>query len=291
MASVGAAVLTAFAAPSPARAQSTAEYRAWNQPIKPLHLIGNIYYVGATEVSSFLITAPEGDILLDGGFAETAPQILANIKTLGFDPRDVKILINSHAHFDHAAGLAALKRATGAKLVVSKPDSALIARGGHGDFAWGDQLTFEPVVADHTVHDGETITLGSTTIVAHITPGHTRGCTTWTTTVDDAGVKRDVVFACSFSAPGYQLVENKKYPTIREDFQRSFAIMRSLPCDVLLAPHGSIFHLKEKIARLGTTPNPFVDPAECKAYVDESEKAFDAKVLEQRHAPLVIKHP
>jgi metallo-beta-lactamase class B len=276
---------------SPARAQATAEWRAWNEPIKPFHVIDNIYYVGATEVSSFLITSDLGDILLDGGFAETAPQILANIKTLGFDPHDVKIIINSHAHFDHAAGLATLVHATGAKLLLSKPDSALVARGGRGDFQWGDSATFEPVVADRTVRDGETIKLGATSIVAHITPGHTRGCTTWTMTVNDGGVKRDVMFVCSFSAPGYQVVRNKKYPEIRDDYESSFAKARALPCDVLLGPHGSIFHMKEKIAKLGSTPNPFVDPAECKAYIDAAEQAFDAKVLEQRHAPLVLKHP
>jgi len=285
------AALVAQICVTPARAQATAEWRAWNEPIKPFRVIDNIYYVGATEVSSFLITSELGDILLDGGFAETAPQILANIKTLGFDPRDVKIIINSHAHFDHAAGLAALKRATGAKLLLSKPDSALAARGGLGDFQWGDTATFEPVTADRTVRDGETIKLGATSIVAHITPGHTRGCTTWTMTVDDGGAKRDVMFVCSFSAPGYQLVRNEKYPEIREDYASSFATARALPCDVLLGPHGSIFHMKEKIVKLGTSPNPFVDPAECKAYIDAAEKAFDAKVLEQRHAPLLLKHP
>ncbi|HEY4131767.1 MAG TPA: subclass B3 metallo-beta-lactamase, partial [Gemmatimonadaceae bacterium] len=269
------------AAPS-ARAQLPKAWDAWNVPVKPFRVIDNIYYVGATEVSSFLITSPQGDILLDGGTPATAPEILANITSLGFNPRDVKILINSHAHADHAGGLAELKRATGAEFVASVQDSALLANGGHNDFAFGNTLLFPPIIADRTFHDGETVHVGTSTLVAHITPGHTRGCTTWTTTATEGGVKRSVVFTCSYSAPDYQLVNNAAYPNIIADYRKTFGILHTLPCDVLLAPHGSQFKLLDKMKRAGETPNPFVSAAECKAYFDASEKAIEAKISEQQ---------
>jgi metallo-beta-lactamase class B len=265
-------------------AQSTAEHRQWNTPIRSFRVVDNIYYVGATDISSFLITSPQGHVLLDGGFAETAPIILANIRALGFNPRDVKTLLVSHGHLDHAGGLAELKQATGARFLASAPDSALIAHGGRGDFRWGDSATFPALVADQTVRDGEQITVGSTTLIAHITPGHTRGCTTWTMTVRDGATPRDVLFSCSYSAPGYRLVGNADYPEIVADYRRSFAALRELKCDVLLAPHGWDFHLATKVTRADSTPNPFVDPAECKAYIDAAERAIESAVQKQMSA-------
>src|SRR4051812_39216478 len=159
-----------------AAAQSDPTWRSWNQPVEPFRVIGNIYYVGASEVTSFLITSPKGHILLDGGFAETAPQIRDNIRKLGFKVEDVKYLINSHSHADHAAGLAELKRITGAELVASKADSELLARGGRDDFAWGDKMLFPAVKSDHTIANAESLELGGVRLVAHITPGHTKGC-------------------------------------------------------------------------------------------------------------------
>ena len=147
---------------------------------RPFHLIGDIYYVGSSDVTSFLIVTPAGDILLDGGFVETAPRIEANIRALGFKLSDVKILLNSHAHYDHAGGLAELKRATGARFVAMQGDAALLARGGRGDFFFGDRDTFPPVEPDRVIHDGDTVMLGGVTLTAHLTAGHTRGCTTWT---------------------------------------------------------------------------------------------------------------
>src|SRR5512146_2519975 len=167
--------------------QSNPEWRSWNQPVQPFRIIGNIYYVGASDVTSFLITSPQGHILLDGGFVETAPMIRDNIRKLGFKPEDVKYLINSHAHFDHAAGLAQLKKWTGAKFVASREDGALIARGGRGDFAWGDKLTFPAVRPDRMIQDHETLSIGGVTMTAHLTPGHTKGCTTWTTEAEENG--------------------------------------------------------------------------------------------------------
>ncbi len=171
--------------------------RAWNQPVPPFRIAGNLYYVGATEIASFLITTPHGHFLLDGGFVETAPQIEENIAQLGFKIGDVKILLNSHAHLDHAGGLAELKQKSGAKLIASAPDAELLRKGGHGDFRFGDTLTFPPVEVDQIIADGESIQLGDQKLTAWLTPGHTKGNTTWTTKISDGAKTYQVVFAGS----------------------------------------------------------------------------------------------
>ena len=248
----------------------------WNKPVKPFRIIGNIYYVGASEVSSFLITTPNGHILLDSGFAETVPLIADGIKQLGFKIEDVKVLINSHAHYDHAAGLAQLKRLTGAQLMLSEPDAATVANGGKGDFQWGDTLTYEPVRADRLLKDKDQVDLGGVTMVARITPGHTRGCTTWLMKVIEDAKTYDVVFIGSTTAPGYTLVNNPKYPNIVSDYECTFRLLRSLHCDVFLGPHGSFFHLKEKAERLvrGEKPNPFIEGKSYQEFLDRTEKDF-----------------
>lgn len=263
--------------------QSDPTWRSWNQPIEPFRIIGNIYYVGASEVTSYLITTPRGHILLDGGFVETAPMIRDNIRKLGFNPEDVKFLLNSHAHFDHAAGLAQLKQWTGAQFVASREDGALMARGGRGDFAWGDKLAFPQLRPDRIVADGETVSIGDTSMTAHLTPGHTKGCTTWTTDVEENGHHYHAVFLCSTSVPGYKLVHNANYPNIVEDYRRTFAYLKSLPCEVFLASHGSFFHLSDKLAALKTDPKqtPFINADEFRVFVDRSEQEFEAELKKQ----------
>lgn len=240
-------------------AQSTDEWRSWNQPIKPFRVVGNVYYVGATEVSSYLITTPAGHILLDGGFPETAPLIKENVERLGFKLMDVKVLIGSHAHFDHAGGLAELKRLTGAQLAAMDADAQALERGDKDDFAWGDKYAFPAVPVDRVLHDKDTVELGGVTLTARLTPGHTKGCTTWTMKVTEGGKMYDVVIIGSASVPGYKLLDNQNYPQIVADYRRTFQLLRSLPCDVFLAPHGSFFGLKEKAAQLekGAKTNPF----------------------------------
>jgi len=253
----------------PLLAQNSERDRAWNQPVEPFRIVGNVYYVGAVEVTSFLITTPQGHILLDGGFPETAPEIERNIEKLGFRLHDVKILLTSHAHYDHAGGLAELKRATGAKLYAGAGDIATLARGGADDPQFGDKYPFPPVVADHALRDGERITLGGTTIVAHATPGHTRGCTTYS--LRTAG--HDVVFVGSPTAPdGYRLIGNPAYPDAVSDYRRQFTVLESLPCDVMLASHGSFFHLTEK-----RKTHRFVDRNEYRKFVAAMKAAFEAK--------------
>lgn len=261
------------APPAPGTPTSSLSRReVWNQPFAPFHLLGNIHYVGAG-VSSFLITTPEGSIVLDGGLPEMAPMIQKSIAELGFRVRDVKFLINSHAHYDHAGGLAALKKASGAKLVASRGDAPAL-RTGNAD---------QPAVGvDRVIEDGETVELGGTVLTAHVTPGHTPGCTTWTTSVTDAGKAYRVVFYCSTSVVD-RLVGNTQYPNIVADYERSFPILRALSADVFLANHAEFFDLAEKRERMkGGGPNPFIDPGELRRFVDQSEEKFREVLQRER---------
>jgi len=281
-------VLISWAGPPAINAQADPDSRSWNQPVEPFRIIGNIYYVGANEITSFLITTPQGHIVLDGGFAETAPQIEANIQKLGFHLSDVKVLLNSHAHLDHAGGLAELKGATQAKLVASEGDAPLLEHGGQGDFFFKSRLTFPSVKPDRLLHDGETVSLGGTTLTAHLTPGHTKGCTSWTMNVEEAGRSRAVVFVCSVTVlPGYRLFGNTSYPQIAQDYAQTFRTLAALPCDVFLASHGSFFNLEEKREALkgGGANNPFIDPQSFRDFVKRFEARFDAELKRQRETP------
>jgi len=266
-------------------AQADETSQRWNKSVAPFRIAGNLYYVGAIEITSYLITTSEGHFLLDGGFVETAPQIEHNIAQLGFKLTDVKFLLNSHAHYDHAGGLAELKKVTGAKFLASEGDAPLLRSGGHGDFRFGDTLTFPPIAPDQIVHDGEAIRLGNQTVVAHVTPGHTKGCTTWTTKIRDGDKVYDVVFVGSQSALDYKFVGQESYPGITADFERSFALLNHLPCDIFLASHGSFFHFVEKHERLlRGDANAFIDPNGYKAYLRESEQEFRNKLAQQKAA-------
>jgi metallo-beta-lactamase class B len=271
------------AGPAP---QAEAVWRSWNQPVAPFRIIGNIYYVGADEITSFLMVTPQGNILLDGGFVETAPQIEANIQKLGFRLEDVKVLLSSHAHFDHAGGLAELKRATGAKFYASTADAPLLERGGHGDFSFGDRFTFPGVRPERLLEDGDTVSIGGTTMTAHLTPGHTKGCTTWTTTAEENRKSYPTIFVCSTSIPGHRLVNNPAYPNIAEDYAKTFRVLRSLPGDVFLATHGSFFDLSGKRQALsrGAKANPFVDPVGYRTYLHDSEAAYRKELQRQQRA-------
>ena len=246
--------------------QQDAGSRAENQPVEPFRIAGNLYYVGASDVTSYLLVTPAGHVVIDGGFEETAPMILANIRRLGFKVEDVRYLLASHAHYDHAGGLAALKKATGATFVASRGDAPLFARGGHDDPQFRDRFLFPPIVADRLIDDGDTVTLGGTTLVAHITPGHTPGCTTWT--------MNDVVFVGSSTVPSeYVLTTNRRYPNAVDDYRRTFAVLRSLHPNIFLGSHGSFFNLADKIKSRN-----FVDPAGYVAFVDATERSFEKHV-------------
>lgn len=284
------AALLFFALPLLAQKDPTS--RSWNQPVEPFRIAGNVYYVGASDLTSFLITTPAGHIVLDGGFEETAPMILANIARLGFKVADVRYLLSSHAHLDHAGGLAELKRVTGATFVSSRGDQAQHARGGIGDPQFADRLPYPPIRAGRIVDEGDAVTLGGTTLTARITAGHTPGCTTWTMNVKDGAKTYSAAFLCSSSVPGnYRLVGNRLYPNIAEDYRRQFVTLRSMTPDLFLGSHGAFFRLSEKIAARGERkPNPFVDPAGFRAYVDRAEKDFESMLAKQTAAASLVLH-
>lgn len=264
-----------------AQGQATAEWREWNQPVEPFRIAENLYYVGASDIASYLITTPAGHILIDGGFVETAAQIEANVAKLGFKLTDVKILLNTHAHFDHAGGLAELKAKSGAELLASAPEAALLEDGGRSDFRFGDEGRFPPVKVDRRLADGEKVALGGIELTAHLTPGHTRGCTTWTWTTGEL----PVVVVGSASILDYRFVGKESYPGIAADFEHTFTTLKTLPCSIFLAPHGGFFDLAAKRARAarGMGPaNPFVDPSGYKAWVERAEAAFRAALEAQK---------
>jgi metallo-beta-lactamase class B len=286
------AALTALAgvallAPAGLRAQADPTSRSRNQPVAPYRILGNLYYVGASDITSFLIVTERGLIVLDGGFVETAPQIRDNIAKLGFALRDVKILLNSHAHSDHAGGLAQLKAWTGAQLLAGERDALLLAAGGRGDFFFGDTLTFPPVHVDRPMHDGDRVTLGDTTLVAHPTPGHTKGCTSWSMKIHDAGRSYDVVFLGSTTVlSGYRLIDHPSYEGIAADYAHTFEVLKALPCDVFLASHAEFYDGLEKARRLraGGPTNPFIDPQGYRAFVTRAEAAYRERLAAERSA-------
>jgi metallo-beta-lactamase class B len=260
------------------------ESEAKNQPVAPFQIIGNIYYVGASDVTSYLIATSNGMILIDGGFAETAPQIEKNIATLGFKLSDVKIILNGHGHPDHAGGLAMLKRDSGAKFEAMAQEVLPLEHEGRGTFYRGDRKLFESINVDRTLRDGDTVQLGDTKLVAHLTAGHTPGCTTWTTTAHEGKRSLAVVFACQMTLPDMPLLKNDIYPSIADDFAHAFATLASLPCDVFLAEHGSAYDLQGKIAKMknGPATNPFIDPKGYREFVNASKRAFGEALAEQQ---------
>ena len=287
-----ATVLAAFAAcvasSTPLGAQTNSEeQRRWNHPVEPFRIAGNVYYVGAHEVAAYLVATPDGHVILDSGFEETVPQILANVETLGFRPADVRLLLTSHAHFDHVGGMATLRERTGARLLMSAADAELAARGGQGDPNFGDDFAYRPFRPDREIADGEVVELGDSRLVAHLTPGHTRGCTTWTLRVEEHGRPLDVVFLCSVTAPGYRLVDNAGHPDIVADYRATFRRLAELPVDVFLANHGSFFDLHGKRVALGAKPaaNPFVDPEGWRRHLERQREGFEARLAAQRTEP------
>jgi metallo-beta-lactamase class B len=255
------------------------------QPFPAYKIVGNIYYVGASDITSFLITTPAGHILLNNGYEGSVPLIQASVEALGFKMRDIKIMLNGQAHFDHVAGHAALQKLTGAKIFASEADAAVIEGGGKGDPRWEGEYSYPPVKVDRRLRDGDTVSLGGTTLVAHMTPGHSIGCTTFTMRVNDDRQEYDVVFVGGTTInPGVKLLNNPKYPNWAADYAKTFQVLRSLKCDVFLGPHGSHYGMKEKYARLtkGEKPNPFIDPSGYASFVDQSERVYKDQLARER---------
>jgi metallo-beta-lactamase class B len=255
-------------------------------PFPAHHVMGNIYFVGSQSLGIYLITTPQGHILVNAGLAESVPGIQESVAKLGFQFSDIKILLISHAHFDHDAGAARIKELTGAKYMVMDTDVAVVESGGEKDFFYGQRkdLRYPPAHVDRVLHDGDAVTLGNTVLTAHLTAGHTKGCTTWTMKVQDGGKSYDVVIVGSPNVnEGYKLVSNAAYPQIAGDYERMFQVLRSLHCDVFLGAHGDYYGMEAKYARLKDgDANPFIDPDGYKSYVNERETAFRAELAKQR---------
>jgi metallo-beta-lactamase class B len=249
-------------------------------------MIGNIYYVGSRGLASYLITTPAGHILINSNLKTSVPQIREGVERLGFHLKDVKILLISHAHFDHDAGSAEIIKLTGAKYMVMDGDVGVVESGGKDDFQYGADARYPAAKVDRVLHDGDQVTLGDTVLTAHKTAGHTRGCTTWSLKVSDAGKSYDAVIVGSPNVnPGYKLVNNVRYPEIAEDYARGFRVLKSLPCDVFLGAHGSYYEMEAKYARLSAAgPNPYIDPAGYKNYVADREQAFLSELQKQKAA-------
>jgi metallo-beta-lactamase class B len=263
---------------------SFAKSGRWNDPFTPFKVVGNIYYVGSDGVSAWLITTPKGHILIDGILPQSVPLIVANVKALGFDMRDVKYLLNSHAHIDHAGGLAGLQRASGAIMIASAADRPILEAG---DISFGPSkgMAFPPIRVDRVIGEGGTVKLGGVTLTAHLTPGHTPGCTSWSMAVQGADKKpHKVFFHCSSTVAG-QALEPESWPGMVAAYRTTFAKVRAIKADIFLANHDNFFDLKAKRARqIAGDANAFVNPAALQAFNTDMEAAFDTELAQEKGA-------
>jgi metallo-beta-lactamase class B len=259
----------------------------WTTPIAPFHIAGNIYYVGSKDLASYLIVTPKGDILINSSLESSVPLIRASVEQLGFKFKDIKILLISHSHGDHDAGSAELIRQTGAKYMVMDGDVSVVESGGATDFAYAKD-TYAPAKVNRILHDGDAVKLGGSVLIAHKTAGHTRGCTTWTMQVREAGRPLNVVIVGSWNVnPGWRLVDRPdqpaSYPGIAADYRRTFATLKGLQCDVFLGAHGAYFEMLAKLDRIkaGANESVWIDPSGYQAAVTEREQAFEAELKRQ----------
>ena len=257
----------------------------WTEPFPPFQIAGNLYYVGSKGLANYLIATPQGHILINSDLEANIPMIRESIEKLGFKFSDLKILLISHAHWDHDAGSASIQEQTGARYMVMDGDVPVVESGGKTDFQYGtDPSTlYRPTKVDRVLHDGDEVRLGDAVLVAHLTPGHTKGCTTWTMRVREGARTYDVVIVGSPNVnPGYKLVNNARYPEIAADYERMFRVLKALPCDIFLGAHGSYFDLESKYPRAKERgASAFVDPAGYKRFVSAKEEAFRAELRKQ----------
>jgi metallo-beta-lactamase class B len=268
------------ALPSAVMAQQPA---SWKEPIAAFKITDNIYYVGTKGLASYLIASDEGAILLDGTLDENVDSIEKNIRSLGFELADVKIIINSHAHYDHAAGIARLKQSAGAEVAAMAGDASALENGRQeGDTNYGGAV-FPPVKVDRVLNDGDTVSVGDVVLTATLTSGHTKGCTTWSMASPDNGVVRRVIFPCSITVAGNILVGNKSYPGIVEDFRQSFDRLASMEADIVLPAHPEVTDiLGRKEKRDGGDAEAFVDRQLLLELVDRSRAAFEKQLTKER---------
>jgi metallo-beta-lactamase class B len=278
-----AAATISMTAAMPAFAQAN-----WNTPTEPFHVVDNVYYVGTEGLSAFLFTTPEGHILLDGATPQGAPIIEANIARLGFKLADVKVLLNSHAHFDHSGGLKQLKQDTGAKLYAMEGDVSALEGGFYLGSEDSKTMGAPPVTVDRVLHDGDTVKLGGFTLTANLTPGHSRGCTSWGASVHDGGKAYDALVFCSATVAANRITPPVQYEGIVADYRATFAKTKTMRVDIPLAPHPEFFQLLQKADKAKADPkgpNPFVDPAAFPALMTKLEADFE-RTLKERTAAL-----
>jgi metallo-beta-lactamase class B len=263
-------------------------------PFPAYKIIGNIYFVGTQDLGDFLITTPQGNILINTGLEANVPLIQQSVEKLGLRFADTKILLIGQAHSDHDAGSARVKELTGAKYMVMDADVPVVESGGKADFYYNDAsdlpadqraLSHYPATkVDRVLHDGDTVELGGVVLTAHLTAGHTKGCTTWTMRVQDGGKNYDVVIVGGVSAnTGYEFFNNANYPQMAADFEKTFRVLKSLHCDVFLGAHGGYYDMEAKYARMKDGGvNPFIDSEGYKNFVEEHEKVFRTELERQR---------
>ena len=264
-----------------------------NAPRAPFEIAPGLYYVGASDVAVYALETADGLILIDGGYPSTAPRVLENLRTLHLDPAAVRVLLNTHAHFDHAGGLAQLKRETGAQLYASAADRVLLEAGGRGDFFLRDWMSYPPVSVDRVLEDGDDVRLGETVLTAHLTPGHTKGCTTWSFDIEIDAQARPALILCGAGILRYDLIDNPDYPNIAEDFNATFDTLRALPCELFLSQHASHYGIDQKRARqlAGAAENPFRDADGCRTFIAADERDFREALARQarRNLPRVVR--
>jgi metallo-beta-lactamase class B len=261
----------------------------WTEPFPAFRIAGNLYYVGSKGLASYLVTTPQGHILINSDLEPNVPLIRTSIESLGFKFSDIKILLISHAHWDHDAGSALIKELTGAQYMVMDGDVAVVESGGKSDFHYGNdpEALYKPVKVERVLRDGDEVKLGESVLVAHLTPGHTKGCTTWTMKLKEGNKTYNAVIVGSPNVnPGYKLVDNKLYPEIAGDYEKGFRVLKSLPCDLFLGAHGNYFDMETKYERFkGGVATAFIDPEGYKSFVAQKEGAFRRELAKQRAAP------
>ena len=262
----------------------TAEPRPeWSQPIKPFRIAPGIYYVGTKGLSAYLIGSGQGAILLEGTTAENAALIERNIEAVGIPLKRVRLIVSDHAHYDHVGGIARIRRDTGAAFDASAGDAPALRSGmprGDSDY---EPTGFPPIEIDHVIHDGETVSVGDVRLTAHLTPGHTPGCTSWSTTVRDAGRSLHVLFLCSLTVAGNVLVGNRAYPTIATDYERTFAKLSTMQADIVLTSHPEMADVLQREARVRAgDANAFVDRKALPAIVARWNANFEHELAKAR---------
>lgn len=286
-------ILTLLAASAVSPAIANPQHEAWNRARTPFPIIGNTWYVGTQGLSMLLIRGKQGAVLIDAGLPKSAANLRDSLAALDVAPTEIKLILTSHAHVDHVGALAELKALTGARVLASPDSASLLAAGGKGDLHFGDSMTYSPVVVDGTIVDGQTVTLGELVFTAHLTPGHTPGSTSWSWEERDGERTLAIVYADSITAPGYRLLDHPKLPRLVDDYRRTFAQLRAMPCDVLITPHPDASDLFARVeqglhknaqSKQGAMPLDagLIDSRACMRYADRAGQALDAQITQQR---------